>query len=246
VFVIFPAMALPNRIREHRERLGLSQAELAERVDTSQPQIDRLEKGERGLTDKWMRRLAAGLQCDPADLLSQPSGAAPALPPGAASPPSTLGIDAPVGAVRPVELPLKPYMPLDVPVFGVAAGNPMDGAFQLETGVIDYVRRAPGIMNARDVYALYVTGESMVPRFRHGELLYISANRPVRIGDDVVVCIRPERDGDPERCFIKMLVRRHPDYIEVEQFNPPKRMKFDRADIIRVHRVLTMADVLGV
>ena len=122
----------------------------------------------------------------------------------------------------------------------------MDGAFQLETGVIDYVRRAPGIMNARDVYALYVTGESMVPRFRHGELLYVSANRPVRIGDDVVVCIRPEREGDPERCFIKMLVRRHPDYIEVEQFNPLKRMKFNLEDVIRVHRVLTMADVLGV
>ena len=122
----------------------------------------------------------------------------------------------------------------------------MDGAFQLEPGVIDYVRRAPGIMNARDVYALYVTGESMWPRFRDGELLYISASRPVRIGDDVVVCIKPEREGDPERCFIKTLVRRHSDSIEVEQFNPVKRITFANDDIVRVHRVLTMADVLGV
>ena len=62
----------------------------------------------------------------------------------------------------------------------------------------------------------------------------------------MIIGIRPEREGDPERCFIKTLVRRHSDYIEVEQFNPPKRMTFANGDIIRVHRVLTMADVLGV
>lgn len=235
-------MRYPNRIRELRQRLGLSQAALAERIGSSQPQIDRLEKNGRRLTDDWMRRLAAGLECQPADLLPLP-GDAPPLP----SPPITLPIpEAPAGAVRPVDLPSKQFMPLDVPVLGVAAGNPMDGAFQLETGIIDYVRRAPGIMNARDVYALYVTGDSMVPRFQHGELLYVSASRPVRIGDDVILCIRPKREGDPERCFIKRLVRRHSDHIEVEQFNPPLRMTFANDDIVRVHRVLTMADVLGV
>ena len=235
-------MRYPNRIRELRKRLGLSQAALAERIGSSQPQIDRLEKNGRRLTDDWMRRLAAALECEPADILPLP-GDVPPLP----APPIAFPIpEAPAGAVRPVDLPSKQFMPLDVPVLGVAAGNPMDGAFQLETGIIDYVRRAPGIMNARDVYALYVTGDSMVPRFQHGELLYVSASRPVRIGDDVILCIRPKREGDPERCFIKRLVRRHSDHIEVEQFNPPLRMTFANDDIVRVHRVLTMADVLGV
>lgn len=240
---MFPAMRLPNRIREIRERLGLSQAELAARIKTSQPQIDRLEKAQRSLRDTWMRRLAAGLECEPADLLSESADDPPPLP---SQPIVVPAPEAPAGSIRPVDLPQKRDMPLDVPVYGVAAGNPMDGAFQLETGIIDFVRRAPGIMNARDVYALYVTGESMWPRFRDGELLYISASRPVRIGDDVVVCIKPEREGDPERCFIKTLVRRHSDSIEVEQFNPGKRITFANADIVRVHRVLTMADVLGV
>ena len=236
-------MRYPNRIREIRERLGLSQAELAELIGTTQPQIDRLEKGQRSLRDTWMQRLAIGLGCNPIDLLGPSSDEPSPLP----LPPPMMGApSAPIGTVVPVDLPSRQLMPLDVPVLGVAAGNPMDGAFQLETGIIDYVRRAPGIMNARDVYALYVTGESMWPRFRHGELLYISASRPVRIGDDVIIGIRPEREGDPERCFIKTLVRRHADHIEVEQFNPSKRMTFANSDIIRVHRVLTMADVLGV
>lgn len=60
---------MPNRIAEHRKRKGWSQAELARHVGTSQPQIDRLEKGERRLTEDWMKRLAKVLQVRPADLL---------------------------------------------------------------------------------------------------------------------------------------------------------------------------------
>jgi transcriptional regulator with XRE-family HTH domain len=59
-----------NRIKELREALGLSQQQLAARVGTSQPQIDRLEGGTRKLTEDWMRRLAKALHCKPADLLT--------------------------------------------------------------------------------------------------------------------------------------------------------------------------------
>lgn len=59
-----------NRIREIREARGISQAELAKRVRTSQPQIKRLEQGERRLTEDWMRRIAKALDVNPADLLA--------------------------------------------------------------------------------------------------------------------------------------------------------------------------------
>lgn len=59
-----------NRIREIRERHGLSAAQLAERVGTTQPQITRLERGERRLTVDWMQRIAAALNCDPMDLVA--------------------------------------------------------------------------------------------------------------------------------------------------------------------------------
>ena len=59
-----------NRIRELREARGLSAADLAEKVGTSQPQITRLERGERRLTVDWMQRIAKALDCQPSDLMA--------------------------------------------------------------------------------------------------------------------------------------------------------------------------------
>ena len=59
-----------NRIRELREARGLTQQQLADACGTTQPTIDRLEKGIRQLTEKWMQRLASALQVEPADLLA--------------------------------------------------------------------------------------------------------------------------------------------------------------------------------
>lgn len=45
--------------------------DLADKVGTSQQQIDRLEKGKRRLTVEWMMRLGKALQCDVSELLPQ-------------------------------------------------------------------------------------------------------------------------------------------------------------------------------
>ena len=49
---------MANRIKEWRLRRGLSMQALAERADTSRQQIHKLERGERRLTEEWMRRIA--------------------------------------------------------------------------------------------------------------------------------------------------------------------------------------------
>ena len=59
----------PNRIRELRDRIGLSQGELARLAHTDPSTISKLEKGTRGLDQHWMRRLAPHLGATPADLL---------------------------------------------------------------------------------------------------------------------------------------------------------------------------------
>jgi transcriptional regulator with XRE-family HTH domain len=60
---------MANRIRDMRLRAGLSQAELAEIVGTTQAQIARLETGERRLTLDWMQRIARALSLQPSALL---------------------------------------------------------------------------------------------------------------------------------------------------------------------------------
>jgi len=62
-------MSVGNRIRALRLERELTTVELAERVGTSNQQIGRLERGERRLTQDWMRRLADAFACDPWELL---------------------------------------------------------------------------------------------------------------------------------------------------------------------------------
>lgn len=60
---------MKNTLNEARTRVGLTQAQLAERVNTTQSQIQRLESGQRKLSLEWARRLAPHLQIDPIQLL---------------------------------------------------------------------------------------------------------------------------------------------------------------------------------
>jgi transcriptional regulator with XRE-family HTH domain len=59
----------PNRIRELREAIGMSQAELARRINVTPPALQKVEVGTRGLDQQWMRRIAPALGVTPADLL---------------------------------------------------------------------------------------------------------------------------------------------------------------------------------
>lgn len=67
-------MVKPNNIRAVRERLGLSQAFVAEGVGTSAQQIARLETGSRRLTIDWANRIATTLGVHPYELMF-PEGA---------------------------------------------------------------------------------------------------------------------------------------------------------------------------
>ncbi|MCX5571457.1 LexA family transcriptional regulator [Kaistia nematophila] len=58
-----------SRLKHYREQRGLTQAALAELVKSTQPQIRRLEAGERKLTKEWATRLAAALKISAKDLL---------------------------------------------------------------------------------------------------------------------------------------------------------------------------------
>lgn len=55
---------LPNRIKELRDRLGLSMAQLGIRIGVEASTINKLEKGETQLTTRWMARLAPALELD--------------------------------------------------------------------------------------------------------------------------------------------------------------------------------------
>lgn len=59
----------PNHLQAWRQFREMSQAELAEAVGTNQNMIAYLESGERGLSAKWLRKLAPALNTTPGMLL---------------------------------------------------------------------------------------------------------------------------------------------------------------------------------
>lgn len=143
-----------------------------------------------------------------------------------------------------VELPSRQYMPQDVPVMGTAACNADHGSFKLDSSIIDYARRPPGLLTAKDVYALYVEGDSMEPRFTAGDLVFVHPRKPVRIGDSVVVQIA-KSENEPIEAMIAVLSKRTSHEVFLQKYNPNKIISFDNKNIVAIHKILQMAELFG-
>jgi phage repressor protein C with HTH and peptisase S24 domain len=84
-----------------------------------------------------------------------------------------------------------------------------------------------------NAYALEISGESMEPVFRDGDLVIVSPSAPIRRGDRVVVrTLRGE-------VMAKQLARRSARRVELKSLNPehPDR-SFDLTDVTWIHRII--------
>lgn len=106
-------------------------------------------------------------------------------------------------------------IPRAVPLLGFAqagaGGFFDDGGFPVGTGwdEISFPERRD-----EPVYALEISGDSMLPLYRHGDVLIVSRASSVRRGDRVVV---KTTDGE---VMAKILHRRTPRQIELTSLNP--------------------------
>lgn len=228
---------------------NLSGAELARRADIQQPTLSKMDLGQRGVSKTFADKLAVALDV-PVEALYAPVGTPlagtgriarqPVAPFITAPPNARFAPDAP-------EYPAAGLMPRDVPVFGTAQGGE-DGAFELNSigGPIDYVRRPPGLAGMRNVFAIYVEGDSMSPWREPGQFVYIHPTRPAAVGDYVVVEIPAADSADPPLAYIKQLVKRSSDEVIVRQFNPAQILSFALLPGVRVLRVIDWHEALGI
>lgn len=145
----------------------------------------------------------------------------------------------------PPSLPLPGAMPANVPVMGTAAGSLGQGSFQLSPEPVDFVRRPPALEGARDIYAIFIEGESMTPEHRPGDLRFVHPHRKPAIGDTVIVQIRTH-PGAEIQSYIKHLGRISAEFIDCRQINPAATIRFNRDTVVAIHKVLTMNDLFGV
>ncbi len=84
-----------------------------------------------------------------------------------------------------------------------------------------------------NAYALEISGESMEPVFRDGDLVIASPNAPVRRGDRVVV-----RTTGGE-VMAKQLARRSARRVDLKSLNPAHPdYSFDLKDVVWIHRII--------
>jgi phage repressor protein C with HTH and peptisase S24 domain len=84
-----------------------------------------------------------------------------------------------------------------------------------------------------NAYALEISGESMEPVFRDGDLVIVSPSAPIRRGDRVVV-----RTLGGE-VMAKQLARRSARRVELKSLNPEHPdYSFDLTDVTWIHRIV--------
>lgn len=109
---------------------------------------------------------------------------------------------------------------------------------------IRMITRPPALRGARDIYAIYFQGESMLPRFEPGELGLVDPGRPVRIGEYVLVQLTNGEEEHVHTVLVKRLVRQNATEVVLEQFNPPAIFTVPKTRVARIHRILPQTDLL--
>ena len=212
-------------IKSLLEKAGKSQADLARHMGWSDATVSTLLNGPRHL------------KADEADkirrFLSMPALNAEITP--------TVDVQR-ADTLR--ELPPRSQMARDVPILGTAWGGE-SGDFTMNGDTGDFARRPPRYEGRSDVFALYVQGSSMEPRYFTGEMILVEKRRPAQNGDHVVVELLPRVDGVCE-AYLKVLVARAGSKLRLQQYNPPKIIEIDMAKVGQILRVLSTVDLLGI
>jgi len=223
-----------SMIRSLREARGLTQAQLAERAATSQPQIRRLEAGERQLTKDWAQRLAPHLGVTASRLMfgdESPSDK-PVANDILVQSNETIG-GAPANARLGDVLPDPTEK---IPVYGQAVGG-VDGEFAMNGNRLEDVFAPPSLSSVTGAYAVYVAGESMEPRYFDGEIVFVNPLKRVRRGDFVVAQIQADEHG-PILAYVKRFARWNAEVLVLEQYNPEKELVFAATQVVSVHLVV--------
>lgn len=239
-----PAMGnLANRIKFVRKRARLSQERFAETLGT----VDGV-KVSRGAVGNW--ELGKGISranlaaiadkfAVPLDWLEFGRGEIPETVNSPAEPGLTAG-------EKPYNVTVQPQQNARIgeaargfariPIRGVAMGG-KDGYVILGEQYLGEVLAPPALADVPDAYAVYMVGDSMLERYRHGEVCFVHPYAPVRRDDDCVIQISMG-DGEPPHGFVKRFISMDGKQLKVLQLNPRKVLTWPRSKVIAVHRII--------
>ncbi|SDD52941.1 S24 family peptidase [Kordiimonas lacus] len=123
----------------------------------------------------------------------------------------------------------------DLPVLGRAQGG-KDGSIVMEDSAIDWTFRPADLQGVKNAFAVFVTGDSMVPKYKNQDLAYVHPTKPPRRGRFVLV-ETAEHTG-----FIKQFVKWDGQDLVLKQYNPAHEIRLPREQVLRVLLVIGSLD----
>lgn len=218
-----PSDPVRDMVREAIARRRLDMATVSRQMGRNHAYIQQfLERGSpQTLGEEAREQLAPILGLKPDDLRGVKR-----LPAAEREPPNAR-IIGPVDLIGPGER---------IPVLGQAVGG-NDGRFVFNGETMAEVFAPSPLWGVRNAYAVYVSGDSMEPRYFAGETVYINPHMPARQGDFVVVQV-VEDPEEPPAGYIKQFVAMSGDKLRCRQFNPAKDIQYNRARVLSVHKIV--------
>ncbi len=123
----------------------------------------------------------------------------------------------------------------DLPILGRAQGG-NDGNMTFNDPAIDWTFRPADLQGVKDAFAVFVTGDSMLPKYKNQDLAYVHPSK--RIPKDRFVLV----EAADHSGFIKQFARWEADTLILRQYNPAQEIRLERNDVLRVMLVVGSLD----
>lgn len=129
-----------------------------------------------------------------------------------------------------------------VPIRGQSMGGNEGALIFASDDNFGEVDAPPRLHRVPDAYAVYVRGNSMLERFKHGEVVYVHPYEPYKKDDDVVIQVQATEAGVVVG-YIKRFVSMDDRSLKVRQLHPKKLLTFPRNTVVAVHKVVFSGSV---
>jgi phage repressor protein C with HTH and peptisase S24 domain len=197
-----------ERIRAARQAKGWSQEFLARQVGVSQPAIVNIERGWTARS-KFLSRIAKVLEIDLTDL------------------------DDGLAEITYAPTARVVNSVVNFPVLSSTESGAAD--LTVDTQPTEHMARPAPLAHVKDAYGVFVTGASMEPEFRPGDIALINPHLPVIANQPYIFYAEKPGAG---RATIKWLRRDTDDRWHVTQHNPSKDLTLSRKEWPWAHRLI--------
>ncbi|MFC3051382.1 S24 family peptidase [Kordiimonas pumila] len=123
----------------------------------------------------------------------------------------------------------------DLPVLGRAQGGD-NGNLTIEENPIDWTFRPADLQGVQGAFAVFVTGDSMAPKYKDQDLAYIHPTTSPRKGRFVLI------ETAEHKGLIKQFVKWEGETLCLRQFNPDRLLYFKRSEIRQIMLVIGSLD----